>query len=256
MGTQVSKRRKRILDELIRKNYLPVASICEMFDVSGETIRKDLIDMEREGALRRHHGGVSLAASGGDVKPLTARREDCQAAKQRIAEAVLRHIPLEKTVIGLDAGNTVWHVARLLLERSGQTIVTNSLETASLFAHHSPGNNVYCAGGMLRYLDNSFYGKWTTDCIGSMGMTVAILGTAGVRQRPGLGAVSFDDAEVKRALLRSSEQTFAVLDSSKFHKNVLLEAVRWEELDMVFTDSGISDGDRKLVEDKTRLVVV
>ncbi len=83
-----------------------------------------------------------------------------------------------------------------------------------------------------------------------------MLATNGVRNRDGVGAVSYEDADVKRAYAHNSQRNIAIFDSSKFVTGTLLEAVRWEELDLVITDDGIGDSDRERIEKATKLLIV
>jgi DeoR/GlpR family transcriptional regulator of sugar metabolism len=245
-----------ILDMLARQRVVSIRDLLQMFDVSEETVRKDLIAMEEQKILLRRHGSVELVSSGSEAT-VDIRAAENRSAKERIATAALGFIPSKDgDVIALDSGSTTWCLARLLAQRKGQTIVTNSMKIADVFSTSATGNDVYCAGGLLRGLDKSFYGPWTFRNLSSIHTTVAVLGTNGVRSRDGIGAVSYEDADVKRAYAHNSQRNIAIFDSSKFTTGTLLEAVRWEELDLVITDDGIQDADRERVEKATKLLIV
>jgi len=245
-----------ILDLLVKQRVAPIRDLLLMFDVSEETVRKDLIAMEAEKILIRRHGSVELASTGSE-STVDVRAAENLKAKERIALAAAGLIPCkEGDVIALDSGSTTWCLAKLLAQRKGQTIVTNSMKIADVFSESPTTNDVYCAGGQLRGLDKSFYGPWTFRSLSSIHTTVAVLGTNGVRNRDGIGAVSYEDADVKRAYAHNSQRNIAIFDSSKFTTGTLLEAVRWEELDLVITDDGIGEKDRERVEKATRLLIV
>ena len=250
-------RRKQILELLIKTPVIRVSALQSLFDVSDETIRKDLIDMERQRVLVRRHGHVESLVSSSDEEAVDVRVSTHLEEKERIAQAALQFIPdTEDQVIGLDAGTTTWCLARLLVERKGQTIVTNSMKIADLFVTSDLSNDLYCPGGVLRAFDKAFYGPWTVRSLNSIRTTIAVLSTNGVRNWDGLGSVSYDDADVKREFAKNSQYTIAILDSSKFETSTLLESVKWEELDMVITGTGICDYDRERIEQKTRLLIV
>ena len=250
-------RRKKILELLIKNPILRVGDLHTLFDVSDETIRKDLIDMERQRVLVRRHGRIESLVTSSDEQAVDVRANAHLEEKERIAQAALEFIPdTEDQIIGMDAGTTTWCLARLLTERKGQTIVTNSMKNADLFASSDLSNQVYCPGGVLRAFDKAFYGPWTVRSLNSIRTNISILSTNGVRNWDGLGAISYDDADVKREFVRNTQYSIAILDASKFDTSTLLEAVKWEELDVVITGAGISDADRERIEAKTRLITV
>jgi DeoR/GlpR family transcriptional regulator of sugar metabolism len=251
-----SDRKKLILSSLADSRVLPVSEIAAGFPVSGETLRKDLILMEREGLVRRYHGSVALIPRDVTEMSIAERRTSYTATKMKLAEEVYKHLPQDRNaVIGLDAGNTVWHLAKLLLDRKRCTIVTNSQEIVELYANQSK-SEVYCTGGLLRDYDKGFYGSWTVRNINTASMGAVVLSSAGVKNQNGLGGVSFEDADVKRAYIKNSALVIAMIDSSKFSRCALVNAAPWEDVDILVTDRGIPDQDRECLEKLVKLAVV
>lgn len=251
----LSTRRKQILEVLTERKAVRVSTLEAMFDVTGETIRKDLIAMEKQRVLTRRHGMVELVPSGSE-DAVEVRAMTNLPAKQRIALAALELIPgKDGDVVGLDAGSSTWFLAQLLAKRRGQTVVTHSMEVADAFVKSDLSNNVYLTGGVLRTVDRSFYGPWTLRSLNSIRMTVSVLGTNGTLNWEGLGAVSYDDADVKQAYAKNSDCVIAVFDSTKLHTTTLLESVRWSQIDIVITDEGISPAERERIEKRTQLII-
>jgi DeoR/GlpR family transcriptional regulator of sugar metabolism len=254
--TSFSDRKKFILDNLAGSRMLPVSEIAAGLPVSGETLRKDLILMEREGLVRRYHGSVALVSQDIAEMSIVERRTIYTATKVKLAEEVYKYLPKDRnTVIGLDVGNTVWHLAKLLLDRNRCTIVTNSQEIVELYANQSK-SEVYCTGGLLRNYDRGFYGSWTVKNISTASMGAVVLSSAGVKNQNGLGGVSFEDAEAKRAYIKNSVLVIAMIDSSKFSQCAMVSAVPWEDVDILVTDRGIPDQDRACLEKRVKLAVV
>ena len=250
----VVNRRNKILQQLSAKGSVRVTDLVEVLNVSDETIRKDLQAMEERGILRREHGGATLT-SYNEEEDVGRRSTENTEVKSRIAKEALKYIPAgEPLVIAFDAGSTSYCLAQFLAQRSGQTIITSSIPVAELF--NGDKNDVYLLGGKLRQKDRSLYGQWALNFISSIRISVAILGSSGVKNRNGLCAVTFDDADIKRAYIKNSERSIALLDSSKFHKCSMVESAKWEELDMVITDDGIQEEDREVLSKKTNLIVV
>lgn len=250
-----SDRKRLILDSLADNRVLPVSEIAAGLPVSGETLRKDLILMEQEGLVRRYHGSVALIAQGAVEMSIAERRTIYTATKMKLAEEVYKYLPKDRNmVLGLDVGNTVWHLAKLLLDRERCTIVTNSQEIVELYANQSK-SEVYCTGGLLRDYDGGFYGPWTVRNINTASMGAVVLSSAGVKNQNGLGGISFEDAEAKRAYIKNGALVIAMIDSSKFSQCAMVRAVPWEDVDILVTDRGIPDQDREYLERLVKLAV-
>lgn len=253
-GNQQSDRRSKILELLAGREEIAVSCLISALQVSDETIRKDLIEMERQGIVRRTHGRAALAHKNQD-DTVWNRGKQNQAAKERIAAEAVKYIPDGDYYVGIDVGSTTEKVAELLVKKPGITAVTNSLEIAMLYAkEENPA--IYCTGGVLRVNDNGFYGHWTCDNLKGINMSVSILGTPGIMERNGLGAVTFDDRDVKKIYAKNSQLVIAVFDSTKCMLGALVDGVPWDDIDLVITDGGIPEKDRERIERKTKLIVV
>lgn len=252
---QLIQRRDRILEILVSQEEARVSQLLMELQISDETLRKDLIEMERQGMVMRRHGFVSLAERFVDEQ-VSIRGRRNQSLKERIAKEVLRHIPEgNDEVIGLDVGSTVYSVAKLLVHDRSRTVVTNSLDIVSLYGREE-NPNIYCTGGILRTVDRGLYGNWTRDNLKGIRMTVAVMGTPGIMDRDGIGAISFDDREMKQMYARNSQKVIAVFDSTKGTHGAWIDGVPWEEIDIVITDRGILEPDRERIEKKTKLILV
>lgn len=252
---QMVRRRDRILELLTQsENEISVRKLLEELQVSDETLRKDLVEMERQGTILRKHGRILLADVSAD-DPLSIRSMQNRATKERIAREVLNHISYSDECIGLDVGSTVWYVAKLLAEDRTKIAITNSLEISTLYGQNN-NNNIYCTGGMLRSVDKGFYGYWACDNLRKVNMGVAVLGTPGIMGRKGLGAISYDDKELKQIYVKNSQKTIAVFDSSKCNCTCLIDGAEWEDIDIVISDTDMSEEDRDKIGSRTRLILV
>lgn len=251
---QLVRRRDKILEILARQEVVLVSQLLEELQVSDETLRKDLIEMEKQGFIKRSHGKVTLIAKAQE-EDMRIRTQTNLSVKERIAEEVLRHIPQKDVIVGLDVGSTTLEVAKLLVKEPRITIVTNSLEIATLYAK-AGNSNINCTGGSLRGMDLGLYGYWTQDNLRTINMRVAVMGTPGIKDRQGLGAISFDDKEVKQLYARNAQIVIAVFDSTKCVYPSMIDSVSWEDIDIVITDDGISEADRERIGEKTKLIIV
>lgn len=241
---------------LAEQDELPVSYLISTLKVSDETIRKDLIEMERQGMIQRMHGRVRLIRKNDNQdEAIWQRASQNQEAKERIAAEVMRHIPDGDFSVGLDVGNTTWHVAKLLVKKLNITVVTNSLDIAQLYAQEK-NSAIQFTGGALRIIDNGFYGYWTRENLKGVNMSVSVLGTSGIMECDGIGAVSFDDRDVKKLYAKNSRLVIAAFDSSKCTRGTMVDGVPWSDIDLVITDDGMPEEDRRRIEQQTKLIVV
>ena len=165
MGKLLAKERQNEIIEYINSTgSAKIGELAEKFDVTKETIRRDLTHLQEIGAIERSHGGATLVSSLIPV-PIEARTDENRNLKLALCEKALELIP-EKAVIYLDAGSTMQCMAQLLSQKTGYTIVTNSINTTYFLNN---GNNVtILTGGQLNPNNMSTEGFQTTNLINSI----------------------------------------------------------------------------------------
>jgi DeoR family fructose operon transcriptional repressor len=151
-------RRNRLAEILISQGSVKVGVLADSFDVSTETIRKDLIYLESKGIVRKSHGRAVPASNFLDIeRPFEKKNIEKTDIKNRIAQAAIDLIP-DKGVLILDTGSTVYSLARLLVLKKGLTIFTNSISNVQAIAGSE--NDVYILGGKIRSTSMASVGSW------------------------------------------------------------------------------------------------
>lgn len=216
------ERQQQILLTLHERGVVSVAELCEQLGASDMTIRRDLLALESKGLLRRVHGGAVSVRDRSYEPPFLVRSRQQAAEKARIADAALTCIQ-DGDSIALDVGTTTLEIARRLGRFHNLTIVTPSLHIANLLASR-PGNRVIVAGGVLRYGELSLVGNFAERIFQELFVDKLFLGIAGVDLEAGLTEYNLEDAQVKRAMLRSAKECIVVADATKIG-NVAFAAV-------------------------------
>ena len=126
------ERKHRIEAYLQRVEFASLEELAQHVEASVSTVRRDLTTLEAAGNLRRTHGGARIITPKTDEFAFSSRDAHQLSEKEAIGKACAELIGANQSVI-LDAGTTVYHVARYLEEKAPQ-IVTNSLPVANLFA--------------------------------------------------------------------------------------------------------------------------
>ena len=176
-----AERQKEILKLLHDNGSVKIGQLAEYFQVSRETIRRDLAYLTEIGAAQRSHGGATSIYEFGNI-PVETRINKNAETKIKLCEKALEFIP-STGVIYLDSGSTIVHLAQLLAKRSGCTIVTSSLSAANVLLNSD--NTTIITGGQLNPSNMSIEGFQTTSFISNLKVAVAFLGTNGFEQHNG-----------------------------------------------------------------------
>ena len=190
-----------------------VAELAEAFDVTPETVRRDLTALERAGLLRRVHGGAIVVDLFGFEPALAVRESVHTSEKARIAERALALLP-EEGAIALDAGSSTYRLAELLPVDRALTVVTNSLPIASLLANRS-ALTVHLVGGRVRGRTLATVDDAALVYLRSIYVDVAFLGTNGFSVERGLTTPDSAEAAVKAAFVSSARSSVLLADHTE-----------------------------------------
>ncbi|BET49527.1 DeoR/GlpR family DNA-binding transcription regulator [Kitasatospora aureofaciens] len=223
-----------------------VVSLAEEFQVTAETIRRDLKALDRAGLLRRVHGGA-IPAGRLDFEPDLAERESTAAdEKDRIARAALAELPTEGTLI-LDAGSTVARMAAAIPPDASLTVVTHSLPIAARLADH-PGIQLHIVGGRVRHRTRAAVDAWALRAYGEIRADVAVVAANGFSVEHGLTTPDLAEAAVKRAALTAARRVVLLADSSKYAQEHFARFGALDDVDLLITDTGLTPEDAGDIE--------
>lgn len=236
-------RYQRILSLLGTLDSVTTDRIAADLGVSRETVRRDVLELEARGELRRVHGGI-VAVGAEPEAPLSVRTGVRQKEKRLIAKAAARLISAGQTLF-IDAGSTVSALAEELASLSGLTVITNSFDVATRVAGHDNGtrnlNEVVVLGGRPGASIPATYGPITIAEIGRYRADMALLSPVGISSR--YGATSFDlaEAEVARAMSRQAKQVVILADHSKIGQTSRVNFCPIDQIDSLITDPPARD---------------
>ncbi|MCG3149329.1 MAG: Glucitol operon repressor [Verrucomicrobiae bacterium] len=235
------------LRELIRQTgVIRVEQLCRQLNVSPATVRRDLDELEKSGAIRRVHGGAVSVESRLDEPLFDSKTSIAAKEKHRIAQAALALIGSDETIY-LDGGSTVLELARLLRERTNLTVVTNSLRAAIELSGRGP--RLILIGGELRRLSQTVVGPLSRHVLEGLHLDKAFMGTIGFALSEGLTTTEPSEAFTKELVMARSREVILLADSSKAGKVSFARAGTLENLHAVITDAGI---DQKFAKELTK----
>lgn len=227
------ERKHRIETYLQRVEFASLEELSRHVNASISTVRRDLTTLEAAGNLRRTHGGARLVTPKTDEFAFTARDTHQVSEKEAIGKACAALIDANQSVI-LDAGTTVYHVARHLEETALQ-IVTNSLPVANLFASANKVE-VILAGGVIYPRLGVLVGPMTVEAFSKLRASVAIMGAGGIT----LEGITNSHAlliDIQHAMLRAAQKIIFCLDHTKFGRQSASPLCELDRADMIVTDS-------------------
>lgn len=229
-------RRRALLTAFVNEHgQATVVELADTFNVSADTVRRDLDWLAKQGAVSRTYGGAvtvtGLAAADTSFSDRTSvHREE----KNRIASATAERIADGETII-VNGGTTTIAVARALRVRRNLTVVTNNLRLPGALP---PGSvrDVYLVGGSCRLAGHVTIGPVTFPGTGGISADVAVIGVGGISARFGLSTSNLQEAQMMAEMMESAQRTIVVADSSKFGRTGFAHIVQLGAIKMLITD--------------------
>jgi DeoR/GlpR family transcriptional regulator of sugar metabolism len=229
-----SDRKAYILEELEATGFVDINGLVEKFTVSGMTIRRDLIKLEKEGLLRRVHGGAINHRGRSYEPPLRVRLSRNIKAKTKIGKYAASLVE-EGDAIALDVGSTTMEIAKQLPNSYNLTILTSSLAIANQLYGH-PLFLVVLSGGIIRRGEGSLIGDLAVSAYKGLYIDKLFLGIGGINEGADLTEYNWDDVLVKKAMIKSAKEVFVVADSSKFNLTAFVSIANFNEIHHLITD--------------------
>lgn len=239
-----SSRRGAILDLLTRNGFVDVSGLQRQLGCSEATIRRDLDQLQREGRLRRTHGGALL--DGQRERAITAKAAEKVEEKQAIAAAAVEMVP-DGAAVGIGGGTTTQYVARALAGRSGLTVVTNAINIAMELATRDL--RVIVTGGELRSETYELVGPLAEPAATQLHLDLIFVGVDGLSVEGGLTTHNPVEARVDRVLIDQANEVVVVADHSKLGRRTFARIAPLEVAHTLITDR---NADPALVRDLER----
>lgn len=235
----LSSRHQQILHKLKVNGFVEVTELCEYFDISAVTIRKDLKLLENKGLLFRTHGGAALENPYITDKPVNEKEKIRAAEKERIAIKAATNI-CENDSILIASGTTVQQLAKQINPSLKLTAVTASLIVAAELIQNA-NIEVFQLGGNIRHGSSSVIGENAIETLKNTSCNTLFLGADGVAIDFGVSTTSMDEAYLNKQMICSANKTILLVDSSKFGKKSLGKICDLDQIDEIITDSGLNE---------------
>jgi DeoR family transcriptional regulator, glycerol-3-phosphate regulon repressor len=228
-----SRRQNEIMTLLRENGRVAVEELTTLFEVSPQTIRRDLNEMSEARVITRVHGGA-IIASGVENLVYDARKLVAQAQKRLIGEAAARLIA-DNSSLFINIGTTTEEVAHALVGRSGLLVITNNLNVAAeLYRNRS--FDVIITGGSIRPSDGGIVGATAVDLIRQFRVDTAVIGTSAIDKDGTLLDFDIREVHASRAIIEIARKVILVTDSSKFSRSAPARIATLADVDILVTD--------------------
>lgn len=235
----VAERLQKIVELVNERKSVRVSELSDIFQVTEETIRRDLDKLESDGKLARTHGGaISLAETQTEI-PYYEREVVNKEEKRAIAQAAVKLIRPRDRIL-LDASTTAWYMAKLIPDIP-LTVLTNSIRVAVELSGKEKVQ-VIATGGILLPSSQSFVGPLAVRALEQYHVDRLFLSCKGAHLTRGLSESNELQGLVKQRMIESADETVLLADYSKFGVQAFAHVAGWESIHRVITDQAADAG--------------
>lgn len=234
-----TERHQHILSRLKKEGSVNVIDLCNELEVSSVTIRKDLKLLEDRNLLFRTHGGGTLANPYTTDRPVTEKAMIHSGEKFGIGQAAATLIEPNDCIL-IASGTTVLSLAKNIQPKGQLTVVTAALNVAMELEQH-PNIEVIQLPGIIRKTSSSVTGNYAEEMLDHFSFSKLFLGVDGIDVDFGLTTTNMMEAQLNKKMIKASQKTIVVADSSKFGKRGFGRICGLEDIEQIITDSNISD---------------
>ncbi|WP_183094491.1 DeoR/GlpR family DNA-binding transcription regulator [Nocardioides stalactiti] len=239
------ERQQAMARAVAARGRMSVAELATEYDVTTETVRRDLSALEVMGLLRRVHGGAVPASALTSLEHGLAVRDTAQVdEKDAIARRALALLPPAGGSIVLDAGSTTVRLAECIPRDRRLIVFTHSVPVAARLVAN-PAVELHLLPGIVRPTTQAAVGPETVAALAPVRVDVAFLGANGITLEHGFSTPDVNEAATKRAIVAAGRQVVVLADATKIGVEATVQFAGLSAVDVLVTDPGIAGRQRK-----------
>lgn len=246
----VTERREEIANILVEKRKVKVGQLATRFNVSTETIRKDLLELEAQGIIKKNKGSAEVLGET-SAHRYTEKSKKSIPLKITIAKKAATLIP-KNSVVFFDAGSTIYQLARQLILRKDITVITNFTPIAELM--NANGIEVILIGGTIQKVSGAATGLIARSCIQQVYADIAFVGASGFKDADGPCVEGLPEAEIKKDMIAHAQKAYVLADSTKANVRALVQYAKWEDLTALIVDNELSKEQKRLLNKQIKVL--
>lgn len=226
---------RKIQELLEEKHSISINALCETFEVSKNTIRRDIAELEKTGIIKKVYGGIVLQERDTQSpEPFFSREGRNTQQKKKVARLAASMVQ-DGDVIYIDSGTTTMHMMPFLEDKRNITIVTASVHVINAAAS-SAKFNVIATGGTIYAPSKAFVGPNVINCLKNYNISKVFLASTGISIENGATNASPLECEIKRYLMDKPAEKILMVDSSKLDSASLMTFCSLKEINTLVID--------------------
>ncbi|MGJ9382657.1 DeoR/GlpR family DNA-binding transcription regulator [Salipaludibacillus sp. CF4.18] len=226
------ERKKVILNKLYVDRKVNVKELANEFEVSEETVRRDLEKLEKEGVAQRSYGGAMLNST--EDLPYTTRHTRNLEKKKVIAMRLERYIISGMSIMA-DSSSTVHEALKYLTNTTKDiNVITNSVSALNELSYSNL--NIISTGGMLRERSSALVGPLTINAVQQFNADIALISCKSLSMEKGLSDADDIEAAIKLEMVKQSNKVILLVDSTKFDQDSLVKLLDFKKVNVLITD--------------------
>ncbi len=239
------ERQQAMARAVAARGRMSVAELASEYDVTTETVRRDLSALEALGLVRRVHGGAVPATALTALEfGLSERNAARVAEKEAIARAALDLLPPTGGSLIIDAGSTTVRLAEMLPRDRRLVVYTHSVPVAARLAVN-PAVELHLLPGSVRSATQAAVGPETVDALAQVRVDLAFVGTNGITLDHGFSTPDSAEAATKRAIVGAARRVVVLADATKIGVEATVRFAAIDEVDVLLTDGDVESRQRK-----------
>ena len=232
------ERHNLILDYLMQNNSVLVSELAMKLNVSSVTIRKDLTELEKEKKLYRNHGRAILINPYINDRNVNEKEKFFVEEKRLIGVCAAKLITVKDSIL-IASGTTVHAFAREIKAKNHLTVITAALKVTTILSQQKD-IDIIQLGGFVRNSSLSIVGNYAEDMLANFSCSKLFMGVDGIDLNYGLTTTNVMEAQLNRTLMKASQKTIVLADSSKFGRRGFGKICELDHIEQIITDDKIS----------------
>lgn len=230
---------------VLGKGTATLIDLAQQFNISINTVRRDLPDLLSRGTIKKVYGGVSASPIQNELMPLADRsvkNTDLKEVVAKLAASVVK----DHMTIYLDSGTTIVKLVPYLAEKQNITIVTHSLLVLKEAAQY-PNLTLLTLGGLYNTASSSFVGNTAMEQLSKFSFDIIFVSATWVDLAHGLTNVTYHEAELKRLLVKKGNCIALMADHTKFGMRGAFTFCNLSDIDLLLTDKIVQEDYREFI---------
>ena len=253
MSNKKKLRQDAILTKLQEYESISVEHLCQAFNVSEATIRRDLTDLDAGNRLHRVLGGAKVAENYKSELPVFDRIDEMKNEKMRIGRAAAQMVE-DGDIIFISSGTTTMYLIPFLSNVNNLTVITNSLLAINKIVSLNNKINLISIGGTYRNSEQSFLGKMAVRELQALRANKLFIGVRSIHSNYGLTNDDLTETQVDREIISMAETVIIMADHTKFNKLAPAFLADLNDVNAIITDDGLDFESKTLFETITNKI--